>query len=229
MVMPKKQIDKRGLRKIIRKLLEQGPLSQSELVGGLTERYGLDKTSVDRSVEKLVKSGRIQRVPHVGLRLKPKKLIKKRRKKTREAKLVSWHYERGDERKLEALGSEWFRKDGLRRLTEQPTWKASKLGTKLKGIYALYRTKGNVRTIYYVGKAQQLPGRVQQHLKDELRGKWDEFSMYGTKDKRIAAAFETVLIKVARPEANRQKKKVSLGVDLRRTIAAYYKEKAKSV
>ena len=74
--MPKKQIDKRGLRKIIRKLLEQGPLSQNELVGGLTERYGLDKTSVDRSVEKLVKSGRIQRVPHVGLRLKAKKLIR---------------------------------------------------------------------------------------------------------------------------------------------------------
>jgi DNA-binding MarR family transcriptional regulator len=227
--MQKKQIDKRALRKIIRKLLEHGPLSESELVSELAKRYELDKTSVDRSVDKLVKSRRIERVPHVGLRLRPKKFIKKHRKKTREAKLVSWHYEKGDERKLEALGSEWFKKDGLRRLAEQPAWKASKLGTKLKGIYALYRTKGNVRTIYYVGKAQQLPSRVQQHLKDELSGKWDEFSMYGTKDKRIAAALETVLIKVARPEANRQKKKVSLGVDLRRTIAAYFKEKAKNV
>jgi hypothetical protein len=93
--MPRKQIDKRSLPRIIRKSLEQGPLSQSKIVGELTQGHGLDKASIDRSIENLVKSRGIERVRHVGLRLKPKKTIKKRRKKTREAKLVSWHYERG--------------------------------------------------------------------------------------------------------------------------------------
>jgi len=227
--MPNKQIDKRSLRRIIRKVLEQGPLPHSKLVDSLAQRYALDKASINRSIENLVKSRRIERVPHIGLRLKPRKLIARGRKKTREAKLVSWHYEKGDVERLEALGSEWFRKEGLRKLAEQPAWQAAGLGTRLKGIYALYRTKGNIRTIYYVGKAQQLPNRLQQHLNDRLKGKWHEFSMYGTKDKRIAAALETVLIKAARPEANRQKKKASLGVDLRRTIANYYRAKAESI
>ena len=111
-------------------------------------------------------------------------------------------------------------------LLKLPEWKRRKLG-RPSGIYALYKKMGNARIVYYVGKTRRgLLQRVGEHLKDHLRKKWDEFSLYGT-DKRTAKALETLAIKIADPELNKRGKKAhfSGAVNLKRAIKDYYKEK----
>ena len=44
------------------------------------------------------------------------------------------------------------------------------------GVYALYKGE----KLYYVGLARNLMSRVNQHLKDRHKSKWDTFSVYLT-------------------------------------------------
>jgi hypothetical protein len=44
------------------------------------------------------------------------------------------------------------------------------------GIYALYRRD----RLYYVGLATNLRNRLNHHLKDKHKGRWDRFSVYLT-------------------------------------------------
>ena len=44
------------------------------------------------------------------------------------------------------------------------------------GVYALYKQD----RLYYVGLASNLMGRVNNHLRDRHKGKWDRFSVYLT-------------------------------------------------
>lgn len=221
-------MDKRSLRKIVRTYVEKkGPVRESDMVGDLVQRHKVDEASITRAIEKQIKSRRIERVPGVGLRAFQRRPKRRRRRKTRAAILVTWHYERGDMGRLHNLGSKWFKANGLRELAEHRDWKAKNLGTELKGVYALYRTKGKARTIYYIGRAQNLPSRLKAHQRDRLYGKWDHFSVYGTATKPISATLEKILIKIARPEGNKRlMEKLPIGIDLRRVIADVLKSQA---
>lgn len=72
---------------------------------------------------------------------------------------------------------------------------------KRHGVYALYR-KGR---LYYVGLAStNLSSRLKQHLKDRHAQKWDEFSVYLTIDNSHLHDLETLILKIAKPIANKQ-------------------------
>lgn len=155
--------------------------------------------------------------------------VRKRRRKTRGARIISWVFEKGAVSNLQEL-RKWFKRpEELTNLL--PSWKKKKLG-RPSGIYVLYRLthdsdkKGRGRVIYYVGKARGLTGRIGQHLKDRHRGKWDQFTAYGT-GRRESETLETLLIKLANPEGNRMKRRKSFpgALDLRREIRRYYKQK----
>lgn len=68
------------------------------------------------------------------------------------------------------------------------------------GVYALY----NRRKLYYVGLASNLMGRLKTHLKDRHDGEWDRFSVYLTEDSRHIKELESLLLRIAKPEGNRQ-------------------------
>jgi hypothetical protein len=74
------------------------------------------------------------------------------------------------------------------------------LGHKRSGVYVL--RKG--RTVYYVGLAGSLRGRLPHHLKDHLRGKWDQFDLYILRKNKVKylRELETLLIRVAKPTGN---------------------------
>ena len=69
------------------------------------------------------------------------------------------------------------------------------------GVYALYRQQ----RLYYVGLASNLMGRLKQHLQDRHKGSWDRFSVYVTPDGQHMKLLESLLLRIARPPANRVK------------------------
>ncbi|MBP5296354.1 MAG: GIY-YIG nuclease family protein [Bacteriovoracaceae bacterium] len=69
------------------------------------------------------------------------------------------------------------------------------------GVYALY--KGD--HLYYVGKAIDLRRRLEQHLKDQHQGRWNNFSLFITKKKEYISIIETILINVANPPGNKSR------------------------
>jgi hypothetical protein len=78
------------------------------------------------------------------------------------------------------------------------------LGRGRTGIYVLRKNQD----IFYVGLASSLRGRLDDHLKDHLKGKWDEFDLYILRKgkTKYLKELETLLIRVARPAGNRQKR-----------------------
>jgi hypothetical protein len=87
------------------------------------------------------------------------------------------------------------------------------------GVYALYRRN----RLYYVGLASNLRNRLNQHLKDKHRGKWDRFSVYLTIGSDHLKERESLVLRIVQPKGNSQKGKfrraenlrVRLGCDLR--------------
>jgi hypothetical protein len=92
------------------------------------------------------------------------------------------------------------------------------------GIYVL--SKKNAP--YYVGLASKLPSRITHHLNDKHHGKWNRFSFYAIGKKRYLKDVETILIRVADPEGNKQKgtfgKHRNIAKKLRKEILAAVKE-----
>ncbi len=72
------------------------------------------------------------------------------------------------------------------------------LASKQHGVYALYKGE----KLYYVGLAKNLKSRVQQHLKDQHRSKWDTFSLYLVKHVEHLRELETLVIHIAQPKGN---------------------------
>jgi len=87
------------------------------------------------------------------------------------------------------------------------------------GVYALYRND----TLYYVGLARNLQGRLKQHLKDRHRGFWNRFSVYLTIGNSFVKEMETLLLRIAKPTGNKQLGKFVKCQDLRRTFRRDYK------
>jgi GIY-YIG catalytic domain len=79
------------------------------------------------------------------------------------------------------------------------------LGQGRSGIYVLRKN----REIYYVGLASSLRSRLDHHLKDHLKGKWDEFDLYIIRPGKVKyiRELEALLIRVAKPSGNRNEPK----------------------
>ena len=92
---------------------------------------------------------------------------------------------------------------------------------KNHGIYTLY----NEDELYYIGKtSRSLASRLEQHLKDKHKNKWTHFSVYLTKKKRDVHDIEAVMICVAQPKGNSQKKQyLVLGEDLNEVLKKQHK------
>jgi hypothetical protein len=74
------------------------------------------------------------------------------------------------------------------------------IGHQKSGIYVLRKDQD----IYYVGLASSLRGRLQDHIKDHHRGKWDEFDLYIIRKgkTKYLKELEALLIRVAKPPGN---------------------------
>jgi hypothetical protein len=66
------------------------------------------------------------------------------------------------------------------------------------GVYALYKGK----RLYYVGLANNLMGRLKQHLKDRHHGAWDHFSVYLTIHNEHIKELESLLLRIVEPTGN---------------------------
>lgn len=66
------------------------------------------------------------------------------------------------------------------------------------GIYVLH----DGEDIYYVGKDKSLGKRLEQHLTDRHKGKWDYFSFYVVKNPKNLDALEKMLISLLKPSGN---------------------------
>jgi hypothetical protein len=79
------------------------------------------------------------------------------------------------------------------------------LGKGRTGIYVLRKD----RAIFYVGLASSLRSRLPDHLKDHLKGKWDEFDLYILRKgkRKYLRELEALLIRVAKPAGNRAEPK----------------------
>ncbi len=82
------------------------------------------------------------------------------------------------------------------------------------GVYVLY----NNGQMYYVGLASNLNARLNQHMKDRHKGKWDRFSMYLTQNDSHMRELEALLHRVLRPKGNKQIGRLQGSEDLRRPL-----------
>jgi hypothetical protein len=71
---------------------------------------------------------------------------------------------------------------------------------------------------YYIGLASKLPSRLSHHLKDRHAGNWDRFNFYAIRSKKYIKDLESILIRVAQPEGNRQRGGFGKDKNLRRTL-----------
>ena len=87
------------------------------------------------------------------------------------------------------------------------------------GIYALYDKNGK---LYYVGRASDLSGRMNQHLKHNRHSKkWEYFSVYFTATRDEAYALEAIILSICPPKGNRKNaevSKVAKDTEMRRRI-----------
>ena len=84
-----------------------------------------------------------------------------------------------------------------------------------QGIYALYgRNK-----IYYIGQARNLSSRLAHHLRDRHKESWDRFSVYLTIGDRHLKELESLILRVAKPEGNKQKGKFLKSEDIGQRFA----------
>jgi hypothetical protein len=91
---------------------------------------------------------------------------------------------------------------------------------KRHGIYALYRRD----RLYYVGLASNLRNRLNHHLRDRHKGKWDRFSVYLTIGDSHLKELESLVLRIVQPTGNSQTGKFTKAEDLRRSLAKRIKE-----
>jgi hypothetical protein len=91
------------------------------------------------------------------------------------------------------------------------------------GVYALYKGK----RLYYVGLAKNLRQRLKQHLKDRHAKAWDRFSMYLTLNDAHIKELESLVLRIVRPEGNRQKGKFGRAENLQRRFARIVRDDAR--
>ena len=66
------------------------------------------------------------------------------------------------------------------------------------GLYALYKNN----KLYYVGLGRLL-ARLNQHRRDRLKGKWNQFNVYVTKNDKYMKELETLALRIIDPKGNK--------------------------
>jgi len=84
-----------------------------------------------------------------------------------------------------------------------------------QGVYALYR-RGK---LHYVGLASNLRSRLAHHLRDHHQHSWDRFSVYLTIGDSHLKELESLILRIVKPPANKQKGKFLSSDDIRRRFA----------
>lgn len=92
------------------------------------------------------------------------------------------------------------------------------------GVYALYR-RGR---LHYVGLARDLRGRLKAHLRDRHKDQWDRFSIYLTIGDEHIRELESLVMRIAQPQGNRQLGKFPRAQNLQRAFARRIREESKS-
>jgi hypothetical protein len=82
------------------------------------------------------------------------------------------------------------------------------------GVYALYKNE----SLYYVGLASNLMGRVNHHLKDRHAGKWNRFSVYLTSNGQHIKPIESLLLRIVNPKGNRVPGRLPGAPDLKKEL-----------
>ena len=90
--------------------------------------------------------------------------------------------------------------------------------------HALYRRE----KLYYIGLATDFKKRINQHLKDRHKGKWNYFSLYIIRKSDHIREVEALLLRIADPTGNYQKGKLkgskNLGRELKRLMTEDFKD-----
>ena len=110
-----------------------------------------------------------------------KKHAKKRHIKTEKGALVKGFLEKRDRKGFELLLPKYREVIGDN-----------------SGIYALFKGK----KLVYVGIAQNLLWRVDQHTRDRLKKRWDKVSFFVIDKHRYSKDIETVILRIAEPKGN---------------------------
>ncbi len=82
------------------------------------------------------------------------------------------------------------------------------------GVYALYRRD----SLYYVGLASNLMGRLKNHLADRHKKAWDRFSVYLTLQSDHMKELESFLIRILQPKGNKTGGRFATSQDLKRSV-----------
>ena len=93
------------------------------------------------------------------------------------------------------------------------------------GVYALYRRD----KLYYIGMATDFRRRINQHLKDRLKGKWNYFSLYLVRKIDHLREIEALLVRIAGPGGNKQKGKLIRSKNLRPKLKRLLTEDTKRI
>lgn len=93
------------------------------------------------------------------------------------------------------------------------------------GVYALYRGKG----LRYVGLASNLSVRLKAHLADRHADSWDRFSVYLTLGGDHLRELESLVVRIFRPQDNRQIGKFASAEDLRASFRRAMEERHRQV
>src|SRR5258706_5630989 len=89
------------------------------------------------------------------------------------------------------------------------------------GLYALYDKKGRLR---YVGKASDLPRRLNNHLGDKHADTWNQMSLFFVNKSANVPELEGLIVATAKPPDNIQKPKI--GNDIRKSLRKFLKQDA---
>jgi len=93
------------------------------------------------------------------------------------------------------------------------------------GVYALYRRE----KLYYVGLATDFRRRINQHLRDRHKGKWNYFSLYLIRKIDHLREIEALLVRIGKPGGNKQKGKLKRSKNLRPRLKRLLTEDTKRV
>lgn len=93
------------------------------------------------------------------------------------------------------------------------------------GVYSLY--KGD--KLYYVGLAKNLKSRIQQHLKDQHKNKWNMFSLYLIRNVEHLKELETLVIHISHPEGNTQAGRFARSANLKPKLKRLLQESVQTI
>lgn len=90
-----------------------------------------------------------------------------------------------------------------------------------RGIYALYASNA---TLYYAGKASDLPKRLDNHLRDKHSEDWDTMSLFFLSKSANISQMEGLLVAGGKPNGNERQPKI--GKDVRPALRKFLKSDA---